>query len=77
MRQMIIHRVQLFAAEVSIDVGGCLVHREMRAPLERFLEHLRSQAKERRVVVSHSFDLRPANLTDAEVIGQCKHLRRR
>lgn len=66
MRQMIVYGVQLFAAEVSIDVRGGLVHREMRACVERFFfEHLRSQTKERSVPVSSGFNLHPADVAGA------------
>jgi hypothetical protein len=68
---MVVDCVQFFTAEVSIDVCRHLVHSDMRASLERVLEHLRSQGKERRVAILARFDLRPAKLTGAEVIGYC------
>jgi len=77
MRQMIVDRVQLFAAEMPIDIRRGLVQREMLACLKRVFENLGSQVEERGVPVSRGFNLRSADLTGAEMIGHCQHVRSR
>lgn len=69
MRQMIVDAAQLFAREMSIDVRGSLVHREMRGGFGRLFEDLRSQAKERRVTISTRFNLSPTYVAGAEVVA--------
>ena len=75
MREMIVDDAQLFAREMSIDVRSSLIHRQMRAVLDRFFKHLRSQIEERRIAGADRLNLRPADLTRAEMVGYFKHIR--
>jgi hypothetical protein len=75
MRQVIVNDPQLFAAQISIHVGGSLVHCQMRAGFYGLVEHLRSQTQERCIAVSRGLDLRSADFACREVVGHGKHVR--